>query len=234
MWASRAHVLVTSAADDADGRARLPPRVPAWTQTSTTCMTRDSSLRGSSWHGAGSGSSTTPMKTCQRTFDQGVDQAPAPYAESRGWPEPWNWPRHAVFSAVVSATPTIEDALRGHGCRAVTVSNFPKLAEFDGPAAADRRSERAVCYVGNISEVRGARRMVEAMAGLDAALLLAGRFSPPALRDQLAASPGWSRVVELGYADRAEGGQDFVSVKRRLGGSRPVADLHGGAAHQGV
>jgi glycosyltransferase involved in cell wall biosynthesis len=108
------------------------------------------------------------------------------------------------FSAVVAATPTIEERFAGHGCRAVTVSNFPQLTEFDGLPAADQGNERAVCYVGSISELRGARCMVEAMADLDATLLLAGRFSPPDLRDKLVTSPGWPRVVELGYADRAE------------------------------
>ena len=46
--------------------------------------------------------------------------------------------------------------------------------------------------------------MVRAIAELDATLLLAGRFSPPELRDRLASCPGWERVVELGYVGRAE------------------------------
>jgi len=127
------------------------------------------------------------------------------------------------FAAVVAATPTIQERFAGQRCRAVTVGNFPDLAEFDGPPPADRDHERAVCYVGGITDVRGVRVMVEAMAHVDAALLLAGRFSPRGLRDQLVALPGWSRVVELGHTERAEVARIFRRSRAGLVLFKPTA-----------
>jgi glycosyltransferase involved in cell wall biosynthesis len=107
------------------------------------------------------------------------------------------------FAAVVAATPPIAERF-ARDSRVVVVSNFPQLGEFAAPASAGVDKQRAVCYVGSISELRGARTMVHAMAAVDATLLLAGRFSSPALRDELAATPGWERVVVLGQVGRAE------------------------------
>jgi glycosyltransferase involved in cell wall biosynthesis len=107
------------------------------------------------------------------------------------------------FSAVVAATPSIEERFATRAPRAVVVSNFARLEEFDGHSAGAVEKETAVCYVGLISEQRGACVMVEAMAEVEATLLLAGRFSPASLGDQLSSAPGWSRVVALGQLDRA-------------------------------
>ena len=108
------------------------------------------------------------------------------------------------FAAVVTATPSIHDRFSRYRCRAVVVSNYPVLAEFDVVTPPPGGRDRAVCFVGGISEIRGAGVMVRAMADVDAMLLLAGRFLPPQLRDQLAGSAGWSRVVELGQIGRSE------------------------------
>lgn len=108
------------------------------------------------------------------------------------------------FAAVVTATPSIHARFARYRCRAVVVSNYPVLAEFDDVIAPAGGKERAVCFVGGITEIRGPEVMVRAMAEIDAALLLAGRFEPPGLRDQVAALPGWSQVVELGQLGRPE------------------------------
>src|SRR4051794_36954560 len=102
------------------------------------------------------------------------------------------------FAAVVTATPSIHARFARYRCRAVVVSNYPVLAEFDDVTAPVGGKQRAVCFVGGITEIRGVEVMVRAMAEIDAALLLVGRFEPPRLRDQVAALPGWSQVVELG------------------------------------
>jgi glycosyltransferase involved in cell wall biosynthesis len=117
------------------------------------------------------------------------------------------------LTAVVAATPPIAERFARDGARAVVINNFPQLDEFPpAPPSAEPR-ERAVCYVGSISELRGARVMVDAMADVDATLLLAGRYASPVLRAELATYPGWSRVVELGQVGRPE-------LARLLGRSR--------------
>ena len=66
------------------------------------------------------------------------------------------------------------------------------------PAARWEDRQRAACYVGGVTRVRGAHELVDAMAHVDAELLLAGAFSPPALRDEVERSAGWARVRYLG------------------------------------
>jgi len=116
------------------------------------------------------------------------------------------------FAAVVTATPSIHDRFARYRCHAVVVGNYPQLAEFEAAVPPPEGKDRAVCFVGGITEIRGVRVMVRAMADIDAKLLLAGRFLPPRLRDEVAASPGWSQVVELGQIGRPE-------VMRTLGRS---------------
>ena len=126
------------------------------------------------------------------------------------------------FSAVVAATPSIEQQFSTIATRAVVVSNFARLEEFDGYLAGEVEKENAVCYVGSISEQRGARVMVEAMAEVEATLLLAGRFDPSSLCDELSAVPGWSRVVALGQLDRAG---VATTVRRSRAGLSVLAPL---------
>jgi glycosyltransferase involved in cell wall biosynthesis len=115
------------------------------------------------------------------------------------------------FAGVVAATPAIRERFAGSRCEAITVANYPALADFDRDAGAPPPEGRLVCYVGAISEIRAADVMVQAVARIDAKLLLAGWYSSPDLRDRLATLPGWSRVVELGLV----GQRDVVATLRR-------------------
>lgn len=108
------------------------------------------------------------------------------------------------LSAVVTAEPYVRARFEGSGKPVVTVNNYPRLEEFPPSAGGDAAGrERAVCYAGSITELRGAREMVAAADRAGARLLLAGRFSPPALRDELAGEPGWQNVEVLGQVSRA-------------------------------
>ena len=103
----------------------------------------------------------------------------------------------ARFAAVVSPSASALERLRPRQPRALPLPNFPRLdAIVPAPRWEDR--ERAACYVGGVTRVRGAHELVDAMAHVDAELLLAGAFSPPALRDEVARSDGWARVRYLG------------------------------------
>ena len=108
------------------------------------------------------------------------------------------------LSAVVTAEPYVRARFEGSGKPVVTVNNYPRLEEFPAvPHDARPGEERVVCYAGSISELRGVREMVSASGRAGARLLLAGRFSPPSLRDVLAAEPGWENVEVLGQVSRA-------------------------------
>jgi glycosyltransferase involved in cell wall biosynthesis len=109
-----------------------------------------------------------------------------------------------LVSAVVTAEPYVRRRFTGAATRTVTVNNFPRLDEFPAPNQDWEARDRAVCYVGAITELRGAREMVSAIGRTDARLLLAGRFDPASLARELAAAPGWSQVDFMGHLSRED------------------------------
>jgi glycosyltransferase involved in cell wall biosynthesis len=108
------------------------------------------------------------------------------------------------FDGVIAATPFIREKFLRINPTTVDIANFPLLHEFDGPTGWTAKASQ-VCYVGNISAIRGVREAVRACALLrsPARLALAGAFSDPALAAEVAAYPGWERVTAHGHLDRA-------------------------------
>jgi glycosyltransferase involved in cell wall biosynthesis len=107
--------------------------------------------------------------------------------------------------AVVAATPSIQDALGRP--KTVLVQNFPVLGELSEPSGipyGDR--EALVVYVGGISETRGAREMVSALAYIpvnsSVRLKLVGVVSPASLTSELQRLGTNDRVELLGWQDR--------------------------------
>lgn len=107
------------------------------------------------------------------------------------------------FAGAVGATPDITAGLEVEP--RATVQNLPLAREFAAEPPPIERRPATVAYVGDLTVARGAKEMVEAAALLPegARLALAGRMSEPDLRAALARRPGWSRVDELGWLDRA-------------------------------
>jgi glycosyltransferase involved in cell wall biosynthesis len=121
------------------------------------------------------------------------------------------------FSAIVTATPSI--AKRFPHPRTAVISNYPRLEELSGSTGRPfRERERAVAYVGEISRLRGARQMVECLQQVPdgISLTLVGAFENSALRDDLQAMPGWSRVRYMGRRQRSELAAIFASVRAGL------------------
>src|SRR5690606_2513909 len=110
-----------------------------------------------------------------------------------------------VFDAVVVADPTQIPLYPEQ--KVVVVENFPLLSEIvSAPTRPyDERSNR-VTYIGAITELRGAREMVEAIRlvnlSMDATLSLGGRFSPPNFQENLEGATGWEFVDYRGFLDR--------------------------------
>jgi glycosyltransferase involved in cell wall biosynthesis len=126
------------------------------------------------------------------------------------------------LSAVVAAEPHIHERLARSARRAVTVMNYPALEEFEPVAGSWREKANEVCYVGALTEIRGAREMVRAIARTSGTLSLAGDFSPPELRDQLACEPGWRQVVALGRVDRPAVAATMARARAGLVVLKPV------------
>jgi glycosyltransferase involved in cell wall biosynthesis len=112
------------------------------------------------------------------------------------------WVGAKFFDGVVAATPRI--ATRFPGLRTVTVQNFPFLIESIGNSPMSYQQRRMIiAYVGVISELRGAKEMIQAMSLLpphwDVKLTLAGDFRPLNLEDEVKNSSGWNRVEFVGW-----------------------------------
>ena len=111
------------------------------------------------------------------------------------------------FSGLIAATPTIAKRFHSINPNTVVVHNFPMLDEI-APTGALPWSERppVVAYIGSISERRGIREILQALALLPSAsptqMMLAGPFSPEELRTELMRLPGWARVKYLRVLDR--------------------------------
>ena len=118
------------------------------------------------------------------------------------------------IAAVVGATPHITWRFARVNRRSVTLNNFPLASEVQG-ARLGGGEGRTICYLGNISKVRGIFEMINALESADAHLVLAGAFENAALEADARALPGWSRVDYRGSVSRVEVMQ--IMAKSRLG-----------------
>jgi glycosyltransferase involved in cell wall biosynthesis len=106
------------------------------------------------------------------------------------------------FDAIVTATPHINDRFKKIGCNAFNINNFPILNELFSNDIDWSTKKNRVCYVGNISKVRGILEMVKAIEQTSSSLMLAGSFYSEELKKQAESLTGWKKVVELGRLDR--------------------------------
>ena len=129
------------------------------------------------------------------------------------------------FDGIVAATPTIAARFTPLNAETVCVCNYPLLAEFAAPTPWDARSGD-VCYLGDLSRIRGACEMVRAigLAQGTARLQLAGPAPDGALLAQLQAEPGWQRVQALGQLERGAVQQLLARCRAGLVTLHPTAN----------
>jgi glycosyltransferase involved in cell wall biosynthesis len=127
-----------------------------------------------------------------------------------------------LVSAVVTAEPYVRRRFTGAAARTVTVNNFPMLDEFPATNLDWEARDLAVCYAGAITELRGAREMVEAIARTDSRLLLAGRFDPPSLARDLSNDAGWSQVDFMGHLSREDLARTLARARAGLVVLHPI------------
>lgn len=122
------------------------------------------------------------------------------FASAYGWLQKLTAHR---FDGIVAATPSIASRFAPYNSATTCVCNYPLLAEFPAPTPWDERKD-TVCYLGDITAIRGAHEMVRAMGRVSGAtrLNLAGCAAAPELLAQLQREPGWQRVNLLGQVDR--------------------------------
>lgn len=109
------------------------------------------------------------------------------------------------FSAIVTATPGIARTYE-HPCK-IIVANYPRLDEIvAGESRPFERREPTVLYVGELTALRGAAQMVQAMRHVPEPISLSvvGPFEDSILEQRLCALAEWKRVVYLGRRHRYE------------------------------
>jgi glycosyltransferase involved in cell wall biosynthesis len=109
------------------------------------------------------------------------------------------------FNGIIAATPFIREKFLAINRHTVDVNNFPLVGELDAPVPWTEKYDQ-VCYVGGLTAIRGVREMVRACELLQtpARLSMGGDFSDSGLEAEVKGYPGWARVDNLGYLDRAE------------------------------
>jgi len=113
------------------------------------------------------------------------------------------------LDCVVAATPSIYNRFKVQNCNVVNVNNYPIIGELLFNGNNNSITSNSICYVGAIDEYRGIREMVAAVYKSGMILLLAGDFSPKALRDEIVKIEGWHHVKEFGRVSRREVAQIF-------------------------
>lgn len=123
-----------------------------------------------------------------------------------------------VFDHVIAAEPAI--AARYPASNVTLIRNYPirdELVQHEAPPYDERPAH--IAYVGGITEVRGAREMVEAVgrlpASLEARLRLGGSFHPASLHGELQQLAGWQRTDYLGWLQRPQVADELA--RARLG-----------------
>jgi glycosyltransferase involved in cell wall biosynthesis len=107
------------------------------------------------------------------------------------------------LDGLVCATPKIAERFQKKHRNVVTVCNYPILSELHDANADWSKKEKAVCYVGGISRIRGIREMVAAAEHIDGVLYLAGPFDSQTEFEYVSSLPGWKNVRYLGVLDRS-------------------------------
>ncbi len=126
------------------------------------------------------------------------------------------WVGMKWFDGIVAATPNI--ASRFRSLKTVTIQNFPFLnGSRINPSIPYDQREKVIAYVGVISEPRGAKEMIQAIAllpaHLEVQLKLAGIFVPSNLEDEVKTFSGWDRVDFIGW-------QFYKDIMTMLGRAR--------------
>lgn len=111
------------------------------------------------------------------------------------------------FFGIVAATPLISERFRRMTPATVNINNYPWPHELVSDAE-DLPRKAQICYVGNITRIRGLRAIIDALPLVpEITFVLCGAFSEPGFEAELRAQPGWRQVRFLGKVDRTQARQ---------------------------
>jgi len=116
------------------------------------------------------------------------------------------------LTAIVTVTDFIAARFEKVNARVIKVKNYPILAMLPEPTDWNSKKEQ-LCYIGDITRVRGIAEMVKPLEGLAVKLALGGKFSQQGLREEVMQLAGWNNVTEYGFVDRQQAKQMLAESK---------------------
>jgi glycosyltransferase involved in cell wall biosynthesis len=108
------------------------------------------------------------------------------------------------FDGIIAATPSIREKFVRINPNTVDINNYPLLGELSDGEVPWGSKRPEVCFVGEISRIRGIEHLVEAMAVTQSKvrLQLVGRFSEESVQQAVKANSGWMKVDYHGFLNR--------------------------------
>jgi glycosyltransferase involved in cell wall biosynthesis len=107
------------------------------------------------------------------------------------------------IDGVVTATPSILEQFKSLNIPSVNVNNFPVLKEFEDLSFNLSKKERAICYAGGLSEIRGIKEMIELAKLLpDVTVYLAGTFADGKAEELIKNAKSTKNLIFLGQLSR--------------------------------
>ncbi len=116
------------------------------------------------------------------------------------------------LDAVITVVDPIADRFRTVNSKVVILKNYPIIGNSLDNDSWSRR-EKLACYVGDLTEVRGAKTMVKSMDNTSIKLELGGSFESNELSKEVRSYSGWEKVKELGFINREKVSQVYSRCK---------------------
>lgn len=107
------------------------------------------------------------------------------------------------LSSIVTVVDSIAERFDKVNKHVVQIRNYPRLEELPSPKQWASK-EDYVCYVGDITQIRGVYDGIQALTRTNMKMLLAGRFPSKPFENEVTTSEGWKSVDFLGFISRSE------------------------------
>lgn len=110
------------------------------------------------------------------------------------------------LSSIVTVTESINNLFLQYNKSCTVINNFPDTENF---IISQGRIRSGVCYIGNISSVRGIDYIMDSLEFSDVVLHLAGEFETDLYKKRIQSHPFWHKVKYYGSVDLQKA-QDII------------------------